>query len=233
MNYNVSLNIKPAEVIKIALFGSYYRGFSVLDELLNGPLSDFISVVGVVTDDPSANFISSKKRIWQYGYNSQEANMVADLAKLNDCEVYKGKVKCESFYDLIEKKWMPDLCIMATFGQKIDARLYNYPTMGFINFHPSDDRSWPSKYAGPNPFSEMIKDGHKDCFLTLHCVDSSFDTGSMISRTERIPIPPSVSPKDMHKISSPYIRHPLRCYISEKINNKSDQKIYPSINLKD
>ena len=79
----------------------------------------------------------------------------------------------------------------------------------------------------------MIKDGHKDCFLTLHCVDSSFDTGSIISRTERIPIPPSVSPKDMHKISSPYIRHPLRCYISEKINNKSDQKIYPSINSKD
>ena len=52
--------------IRVALFGSYYRGYQVLDELLSGPLSAHVTVVGVATDNPDNTFISRAKRVWQY-----------------------------------------------------------------------------------------------------------------------------------------------------------------------
>jgi len=211
--------ISEKNPLRIAIFGSFYRGHAVLDELTNGPLSKLIKIVGIVTDDPARSFVNAKNRVWQYGYNSYEAHLLDSSANSINCQVYKEKVKKDNFYRLYEDLWKPDLCIMATFGQRINSRLYNFPKLGFVNFHPSDDTIWPSKYAGPNPFSEMISDGLKECILALHEVDSTFDTGRLLMKSDRIPIPPGVTAKDMHKISSSYASRTIRKFLIKTLNN--------------
>lgn len=194
----------PLERIRVALFGSYYRGLHVLDELLHGPLYQKIKVVGVATDDPENTFISREKRVWQYPYTAHESKMVSLLAEKSGIPVYTGRVKTPAFYEMFENVWAPEYCIMATFGQRIDNRLFDYPDRGFYNLHPSDHSHWPSRYAGSNPFQHMMQDGAKECFMTLHHVDDGFDTGERVCVSPPISIPDGASVPDMHRLSSPF-----------------------------
>lgn len=188
---------------KVALFGSFYRGYYLLNELLYGPLRTQIEVVGVATDQPDQSYISAHKRVWQYPHSLAEEKMVAELAQRHGIDVYTGRVKQELFYENFEKNWKPHICLMGTFGQKIDDRLFNFPPLGFFNFHPTDGASWPSRYAGSNPFRELLDDGASHCVICMHRVDSDFDNGELIKKSEPIAIPPDSSVVDLHKITSP------------------------------
>lgn len=205
---------------RIALFGSYHRGFHVLNEILSGPLHEKLQLVGVATDDPQSAFISRDKRVWQYAHTEAETTMVQDLAERHNVPVFTGRVKTQEFYELFEQEWRPDYCIMATFGQRIDQRLYNYPAAGFYNLHPSDDAIWPSLYAGGNPFKQLIQDGADFCVLTLHRVDDGFDTGERIAISDRIYIPPGSSVTDMHKTSSPMAAPLVRGHLQQILHNE-------------
>jgi methionyl-tRNA formyltransferase len=191
------------EILRVALFGSYYRGFYVLHELLSGPLSDRIEVVGVATDDPDSTFVSRSRRVWQYGYTIDERNMVRALAQTHGIQVYQDRVKTLEFHKTFREHWRPHLCVMATFGQLIDETLFTYPASGFYNLHPYDGGDWPSAYAGGNPFNAMIQDGLQSCLIGMHAVDGTFDTGPLIANSSRIAIPPGASVTDMHKITGP------------------------------
>jgi methionyl-tRNA formyltransferase len=200
--------------LRVALFGSYYRGFHVLSELLQGPLQDQIELVGIATDNPDATFISRDQRVWQYPHTEAEATMVSSLAERHRVPLFHGRVKAPDFYDIFEQAWQPDYCIMATFGQRIDQRLFAYPSTGFFNLHPSDDTVWPSRYAGANPFSQLIRDGATYCVVTLHRVDDGFDTGERIAISDRIYIPPGASVTDMHKATSPVAALLVRTHLT-------------------
>ena len=189
--------------LRVALFGSFYRGFCVLNELLYGPLSERIQVVGVATDDPAETFVNAKNRVWQYPHRESEEKMVRKLARSQGIETYTGRVKTPAFYDLFESQWRPDICIMATFGQRIDQRLYSYPALGFFNLHPSDNGEWPSRYAGSNPFDQLIREGAQSCVISMHHVDDGFDTGKRIAVSETIYLPHDSDVTTLHKISSP------------------------------
>jgi methionyl-tRNA formyltransferase len=191
--------------LTIALFGSFYRGYYMLDELLHGPLKAHFSLVGVATDDVNQSYISRDKRVWQYPHHQHEETMVEEKAIKHDLPVYKGRVKTDLFYNIFENEWRPDLCISATFGQRIDARIFEYPQYGFYNIHPCIDDGWPSKYAGPNPFQELKNDGHQYTTAALHRVDGGFDTGELMAMSSRIAMPPQATVVDMHKITSPAI----------------------------
>ena len=206
--------------LSIALFGSYYRGFHVLSEILRGPLSNQLHLTGVATDSPDASFISRDKRVWQYPYTNAEASMVLNLAEGHNIPVFSGRVKTPAFYSVFENDWRPDYCIMATFGQRIDQRLFTYPTAGFFNLHPSDNTVWPSRYAGSNPFNQMIHDGARDCVITLHRVDDGFVTGERIAVSDRIYIPPGASVTDMHKMSSPTAALLVRAHLSQILTER-------------
>jgi methionyl-tRNA formyltransferase len=143
--------------------------------------------------------------VWQYPHHIDEETMVERKAQQQGLPVYKGRVKCDSFYDMYEKQWQPDLCISATFGQLIDAQLFNYPKLGFFNIHPCTEDGWPSKYAGPNPFQALMDDGHDYTTAALHRVDNNFDTGELMAMSSRIAIPPHATVVDLHKITSPLI----------------------------
>lgn len=204
--------------MRVVLFGSFYRGLFVLTELLNGLFKNEIEVVGVVTDDPRSPFVSTGKRVWRYGYTPEEANLVRELAEEHIIPVYDGRVKDPIFYQLFENNWRPQLCIMATFGQLIDRRIFDFPDLGFFNLHPSDLAEWPSRYAGPDPFSEMIKDGQRYCVLTAHQINEGFDSGPRIFTSETIAIPNGACVKDMHKISATYAALLARRIVGEKLH---------------
>jgi len=189
--------------VRVAVFGSFYRGYYVIQELMGHPDADRIELVGIATDDPSQSWVSPSKRVWQYPHAPEDEGMVARLSDQLNVSCYTGRVKQEEFYDLFENQWKPDLCVMATFGQKINARLFNYPRLGFLNLHPCIDDKWPSHYVGGNPFHELLKDKKPYTVVALHHVDDGFDTGSLIAYSDKVFIPPHVGVVDLHKITSP------------------------------
>ena len=189
---------------RIAVFGSFYRGFHVLSKLLEERLRHKIDVVGVATDDASQAFVSPGKRVWQYPHTQDEREMVQKLARSHGIDVYTGRVKTPEFYQRMDEVWKPDICIMATFGQKINATLFQKPRMGFLNLHPCIDDRWPSEFVGGNPFQALLDAGKTYTVVALHHVDDGFDTGELIAYSERIDMPPNAGVVDLHKLTSPY-----------------------------
>jgi methionyl-tRNA formyltransferase len=188
--------------IRVALFGSYYRGFYTLIELLDLQHNlNGIEIVGVASDDPSASFVSPSKRIWQYPHTPYEEVMVQRLATDANIDVYRGRVKTPEFYDILEKQWRPDVCYMATFGQLIDKRIFSFPKRGFYNLHPSTDKSWPS-YVGGNPFQAMLDNHEKYAVITLHKVNEKFDDGALVDVSDRVYIPEEITVPDLHKMTA-------------------------------
>lgn len=187
---------------RIAVFGSYYRGFYLLNELIHGSLRDHVTVVGVATDDPDTSFVSAERRVWQYPHTPYEKRMVAELAREHGLEPYTGKVNDSSFHALFDSEWQPDLCVMGTFGQRIGKKLIDAPALGFYNLHPCIDDAWPSKYIGGNPFEALMRDGQRYSCVVFHGIDEGFDTGPFIARSDRIAMPLQTTVTDMHKITS-------------------------------
>lgn len=160
-------------------------------------------MVGVATDDVSSDFVSREQRVWRYPHTKTEENMVENLALAHRIPVYKGRVKTEEFYRIYENEWRPDICVSATFGQRISSALFRYPSLGFYNLHPCIDDGWPSRYAGPNPFHALLEDGLDHAVIAMHEVDDGFDTGRLVALSEKIYFPPDSSVVDLHKSTSP------------------------------
>lgn len=192
-----------AEPVRIAVFGSFHRGYQVLSELLKGALATRVQVVGVATDDVESGFVSRDRRVWSYPHRREEETMVEQLAAAHGVAAYKGRVKTAEFYRLYEQQWRPDLCVAATFGQRLDARLFERPALGFYNLHPCIDDGWPSAYAGPNPFQALLDHQSDHVVIALHRVDDGFDSGALLALSEKIYIPPGASVVDLHRLSSP------------------------------
>lgn len=195
--------MKLKKKYRIVVFGSFYRGYYVLNELLTGKIAHAIEIVGVATDDPQQKFVSPQNRLWQYPHKMVEETMMTRLAAQSGIDVFSKRVKTEEFYARFENEWKPDLCIMATFGQKINQRLFSYPKFGFFNLHPCMDDTWPSQYVGGNPFHALKLDHRTYTQIAMHHVDAGFDTGELVAYSEKIALPEEASVIDMHKITSP------------------------------
>jgi methionyl-tRNA formyltransferase len=191
------------EPVRVAVFGSFYRGLHVLQALVQGALAKRVRVVGVATDDPTQPFVSPHKRVWQYPHELHEEMMVRKYAEEVGIDVYQGRVKTSEFYAMYEQSWRPELCVMATFGQRIDRRLHQFPRLGFFNIHPCIEDAWPSKFVGGNPFDALVREGHRHAVLALHHVDDGFDTGALVAYSERIELPDGASVVDLHRLTAP------------------------------
>lgn len=212
------------EVVRIALFGSFYRGYYLLNELLFGDIANSVEVVGVATDDPASHFVNADKRVWQYPHTEYEREMVARLAVKHNLPVYRQRVKDPVFHQIIEQEWRPQLCVMATFGQRIPRRLIDYPALGFYNLHPCIDDGWPSKYAGGNPFDALVRDGNSYTRIAFHSIDENLDAGELIALTPKIAIPEATTVVDMHKITSFAAAQMAACELQKIIKRGSCTK---------
>jgi methionyl-tRNA formyltransferase len=123
--------------------------YHVLQELPLGPLAGRVVVIAVATDDPTQAFTHPSVRLWKYPHELDDEVMVPRFAQEQSLPLFAGRVKTPEFSRTFLGEWRPQLCLMATFGQKIPNGLINYPSLGFYNFNHSGD-IWLS-YCGPDP----------------------------------------------------------------------------------
>jgi methionyl-tRNA formyltransferase len=206
----------PQPKIRVAVFGSFMGGYHVLQELLLGPLAERVSVVGVATDDPTQPFIHADRRLWKYPHLPEEETMTPHFAQEHSLPVFTGRVKTPEFYGMLLDEWQPQLCLMATFGQKIPTPLINYPSLGFYNFHHSGPQ-WPS-YAGPDPIAAMVRDGRTHLVLTIHKVSDVIDDGEFFARSHPVAIPDGINAVDMHRITWPQMGPFIRQSVGTMLN---------------
>jgi len=204
---------------RVALFGSFLGGYHILKELLAGEFPQRITVTGIATDDPIQPFTHPNVRLWKYPHTQDDEMLVLRFAQKNGLPVFTGRVKTPDFYEMFFNQWKPDLCLMATFGQKIPKALIDFPKIGFYNFHHSGDK-WPS-YPGPDPIATMVRDGQKHLVLTIHEVTEVIDGGKFVARSHQITIPDGVNAIAMHRITWPQMGPFIRCEIGALLNTAS------------
>lgn len=110
---------------------------------------------------------------------------------------YKIKdIKCNSanskeFQNLLIKENV-DVLLVGTWGEKINKKTIDIPTIASVNVHPS----LLPKYRGPNPYLQNIWHQEKRSGITFHLLDETFDTGAIIAQKE-IKIYPDDTAKDL------------------------------------
>jgi len=186
---------------RVVVFGSFMGGYHVLSELIFGELSRKIQVVGIATDDPTQPYTHAKVRLWRHPHMPDDETLVRRFARSLNLPVFTGRVKSPEFHELLVNDWKPDLCLMATFGQKIPKHIIEVPRLGFFNFHHSGP-TWPS-YPGPDPIAAMQRDGLSHLVLTMHRVNEQIDDGEFFARSHPVAIPPGINAIDMHRITWP------------------------------
>jgi methionyl-tRNA formyltransferase len=186
---------------RVVVLGSFLGGYHVLSELIFGELSNRVQVVGIATDDPTQPYTNAKVRLWRHPHTTEDETLVRRFAASLDIPVFTGRVKSPEFHELMTQDWKPDLCLMATFGQKIPKHIIEVPRLGFFNFHHSGP-TWPS-YPGPDPIGDMQRDGLSHLVLTMHHVNEMIDDGEFFARSHPVAIPPGINAIEMHRISWP------------------------------
>lgn len=170
--------------LRVVLFVSCNCGNIVLEALsrYEQKYPGRLNIVGVVSDDPvdPDARISLKKRIWnQYTPEERSALRQKIIGTSLDFGIpcYTGAVKTDYFRGIFTT-WNPEVLIMFCFGQKLDSFLFDYPSRGSYNLHPSD---LPKKIgAGTQPFQNAIKNGLKTSPLVIHQVSERIDMGPIV-----------------------------------------------------
>jgi len=85
--------------------------------------------------------------------------------KIGDCE-------------LEIKKLLPDLIIVAAYGQLIPKSILNIPRHGCLNVHPS----LLPKYRGASPIQTTILNGEDETGVTIILMDEKMDHGPIVSK---------------------------------------------------
>lgn len=74
----------------------------------------------------------------------------------------------------------PDLILVSGFSHLIPEPVYSSARIAAINAHPS----LLPEYRGANPYYHVIANGEKETGVTLHMLDSKFDTGNILAQTK-------------------------------------------------
>lgn len=190
-HYSSAKNIGPKKK-RIVLFASTFGGISVLNSVCKfiKENRDEIEIIGLVTDDPTDknSRISAKKRIWKFFSENQKKAMVDYIIKRAismNIDVFTGNVKSNYFKQLFEK-WEPDLILVACFGQILPSYIFNYPSLGAFNLHPSDIKN--NIGAGSKPFEDTLNKKYKYSRVTLLRITDTIDAGPIIGRSPLIRI---------------------------------------------
>ena len=107
-----------------------------------------------------------------------------------------------------------DLVLVGTWKERLKKDVFNIPTIGTVNVHPS----LLPKYRGPNPYMQTILRGEKESGVTLHLVDEGYDTGAILSQ-EKVEILDSDTSKELRERSVRVARRLVRDFITD-LNDK-------------
>lgn len=202
--------------LRVALFGSHYYGLAMLESLLSlQQRFPEIEIVGVASDDPTKEWVSPQKRLWRHPHMKEEEEMVAGLATRQGIPVWRGRVKTEEFQAEF-KEWMPDVCYMGVFGQKIPENIWSSPLYGFYNFHSCAGDVWPSN-TGAQAFESMTEAGERRISTAMHVVDNEFDHGPLVAFSRFMPFFPEEAVMDTFKRTSPLIAELVTWHVCETL----------------
>lgn len=103
---------------------------------------------------------------------------VKEEAQKYNLPVYQpAKVRDPEFIQVLEQI-MPDIIVVAAFGQIIPKVILDLPRFGCINIHAS----LLPKYRGAAPIQQAVIDGEKESGVTIQRMGTGIDTGDMISK---------------------------------------------------
>lgn len=125
-------------------------------------LEDFLINLKTIVTQP----VKTRKTI--------STNAITDFATNNNLELFQPpKINLElknfSDFDL-------DICIVASFGQLVSAKVLDIPKYGFVNWHPSK----LPKYRGASPLQSVILSQETESALTWIQMIKEMDAGDII-----------------------------------------------------
>ncbi|MFZ5391969.1 MAG: methionyl-tRNA formyltransferase [Patescibacteria group bacterium] len=148
---------------KIVFMGTPEFAAGILQSLLNNNFN----VVGVVTAPDRPKGRGQKIAMSE----------VKELALKNKLVVWQpDKVRSEDFFQKL-KDILPDLIIVAAYGQIIPKKILELPKFGCINVHAS----LLPKYRGASPIHYVLLNGEQETGVTIMKMDEGMDTGEIIS----------------------------------------------------
>jgi methionyl-tRNA formyltransferase len=110
------------------------------------------------------------------GHDDRRSNPLA-IADDRDIPAYLcGNANTPAMIDLITRDRI-ELIVVAFFNQLLSPSLFNLPSYGAINFHPS----MLPKYRGPAPLFWQFRDADLDGGLTIHRIAAGADTGDVVA----------------------------------------------------
>jgi methionyl-tRNA formyltransferase len=150
--------------LKIVFFGNHLYGHHSLWEMI---MNDFCPQI-VVTNIPSPS-----EKTW---YPS-----VGELAELHNIKVIKqNKIAGDQRLREYLQSLSPDLYVLSSFRNLLDAELLALPSMGAINLHMAP----LPRYRGAHPENWAIINGEKKMGFTVHFLDEGIDSGDILLQDE-------------------------------------------------
>lgn len=101
--------------------------------------------------------------------------------------------------------YAPDLLVIYGFNWILPPAVFQLPTCGAINIHPS----LLPKYRGPAPVPCAIRDGDPEIGVTVHRIDEGVDTGPILAQQGGIPLDDDVTPDSLRAELLPAVREVL------------------------
>ena len=116
------------------------------------------------------------------------------------------------------EKWVknkkPDIIIVYSMSQLLRRNIFDIPTYGTLNLHPSI----LPKYRGPNPWFWMYYNMEKKGGVTLHFIDDCEDTGDIVYQ-EEFEIPLGIKSSELQDLAIGQIGVGLILKALKNINN--------------
>src|SRR3990167_96035 len=168
------INIKTDRIV---FMGTPEFAAIILKRLINSPFKPYLVITepdkpsgrGKTLTPPAVKILAKQENIetWQPKYISQIANRLSEL--------------------------MPDLFIVAAYGQIIPKDILNAAQFGGINVHPS----LLPKYRGSTPIQSAILNGDKITGITIMKMDEKMDHGPILTQRE-VEVPNDFSFPDLN-----------------------------------
>ncbi|MBO8191920.1 methionyl-tRNA formyltransferase [Streptomyces oryzae] len=102
--------------------------------------------------------------------------------------------------------YRPDLLIVFGFAWKLPSSVLAVPRLGALNIHVS----MLPKYRGPAPLLWAIRNGDPTSGITIHRMDSGFDTGNILAQQDGIRLTDDISWATYCAEAMPVVRDLLR-----------------------
>lgn len=119
---------------------------------------------------------------------------IKECGSKNNCQIYQPEnINDVSFVEIL-KILVPDVIILAAYGQMISTKLLNIPQNGWINIHPS----LLPKYRGASPVACAIMNGETITGVTLIKLVRKMDAGPIYTQ-EPLMIKPDETTPELEK----------------------------------